>query len=122
MFWTCVPMPFQMIPGTACAIWLRANVAIVCALTWLSNPLTWGLQVYGMYWVGRWIVPQAPAEVSGEWVWGHLGEVWKPFVVGFAVCTAVLTVGSYVAVRVLWRWQVGRMWRRRRVVGGVGVG
>lgn len=116
-FWACVPMPFQMIPAGVCAVWLRANMAIVFALTWLSNPLTWAPQVYGMYRVGRLFVPRTTAEQaeSGQWVWAHLSQVWEPFLAGFVICTAVLTVGSYIAVRLLWRWHIAWTWRRRKL-------
>lgn len=115
-FWTCVPIPFQMLPVAICAVPLRANLAIALALTWLSNPLTMGPQIYADYRLGRWLL-QWPAasefQASREWLWEHLAQAWPPVLAGVAVSATVTSAGSYLAARLLWRWHVVRAMRAR---------
>ena len=40
MFWAFMPMPFQMIPAAALAIYFRTNLPISIGLVWFTNPIT----------------------------------------------------------------------------------
>src|SRR3954465_2444542 len=68
LFWTVIPMPVQTIPGTACAIALRANLGLTLVLIWVTNPLTIAPVLYGCYQVGRlFIRNQHPSDL--HWTW-----------------------------------------------------
>lgn len=115
-FWTCVPVPFQMLPTAICSVWLRANLAVALLLTWLSNPITMGPQIYANYRFGRWLLRQPPGpdfQPTSEWLWAHLSHAWLPLLMGIAISATVVSAGSYFVAQFLWRWYVVRTLRRR---------
>ena len=115
-FWTCVPVPFQMLPTAICSVWFRANLAVALLLTWLSNPITMGPQIYANYRLGRWLLRQPPGpdfQPTSEWLWAHLAHAWLPLLLGVAISATVVSAGSYFAAQILWRWHVTRALRHR---------
>lgn len=116
-FWAFVPMPMQMLPATAFAIYFRANLPIVIGLVWLTNPVTAAPAYYFCYWVGALLLSTPPQEFAFEpswsWVTSEFARVWQPFVLGcFVVSTALALIGYY-GMHALWRWHVLRDWERR---------
>jgi uncharacterized protein len=117
MFWSCVPVPFQMLPAATSALWFRGNLAISLVLTWLSNPLTMGPQIYISYRLGRWLLRQPPGpdfDPSLTWLWQHLAQAWLPLLAGVLIIATTISLGSYFLVKLLWRWYVVRMFHKRR--------
>lgn len=53
MFWTFIPMPFQMLPATFFAMLAGANLPIVLLCVWISNPLTYAPILYLENRIGR---------------------------------------------------------------------
>jgi len=119
VFWAVVPMPFQTVPAAACAIWWRANLAVAVGLTLISNPLTLAPLMYGAYRLGRWTLhrppPPAGFEPTWEWLSANLAEAWLPLYVGSLMIGITSATLAYWGIRVLWRWNVGRHWRRRKL-------
>ena len=118
LFMAFVPMPFQMIPATACAIMLRANLVISVALVWISNPITIPPIFYFCYLVGTWIL-QTPEnsfafEPSVSWLMTELAHVWEPFLLGCFVVSSVCSIAGYTAIRLFWRWHVVTEWEERK--------
>jgi uncharacterized protein len=117
-FWAFVPMPMQMIPATATAIYLRANLPLVIALVWTTNPLTAAPAYYFCYWIGTLLLqtpPQAFAfDPSWSWLTHELARVWQPFLFGCFTVSTVLALTGYYGMNALWRWHVVRDWERRR--------
>lgn len=118
LFMAFVPMPFQMIPATACAIIFRANLIISVALVWISNPVTIPPIFYFCYLVGTWIlqIPASPFEfeASMEWLMHELGYVWQPFLLGCFVVSSISSIAGYTAIRLFWRWHVITEWEERK--------
>jgi uncharacterized protein (DUF2062 family) len=118
LFWSMVPMPFQTVPAAATALWWRANLPLAVGLTWLSNPFTLAPMMYGAYRLGRWTLRQPPPppgfDPSLEWLRTNLADAWLPLLTGSLMLAAASSIVAYWAVRVLWKWNVARHWRRRR--------
>ena len=118
LFMAFVPMPFQMIPAAALAIYLRANILISIALVWISNPVTIPPIFYFCYLVGTWILGKQPNpfefEMSWQWFASELARDWQPFLLGSLVVSTVSSLIGYWGIRGLWRWHVVREWEKRK--------
>jgi len=118
LFWAFVPMPFQMIPAAACAIFFRANLPLAVALVWITNPLTMPPVFYFCYKLGSLILGTTPQEIAFElnWAWlsTELARIWQPFLIGCAIVATSASVVGYLGIRLLWRWHVIRDWERRK--------
>jgi uncharacterized protein len=118
LFWTLFPMPFQMIPGIACAIAMRANLGLALVLIWLTNPITFPPVLYVSYLFGRVLLNQPRSELAFEWSWRsvveHMGEIWRPLYVGAITAGIALGVLGCIATSLLWRRHVLSRWRKRQ--------
>jgi uncharacterized protein len=118
LFWAMIPMPFQMIPAAACAIFFRANMAFSIALVWISNPLTMPPLFYVQYRFGKWLTGTGashPMTLTWQSMRDNLSEIWLPLYAGALVSAMVLSVLAYWAIHGLWRWNLSRRWYRRRL-------
>ena len=118
LFWAMTPIPFQTVPAAASALWWRANLPLTICLTWTSNPLTVAPLMYAAYRLGRWSLHRLPPppgfDPSWEWLQTNLADAWLPLVTGSVMMSVAASILGYGIVRALWRWNVGRHWRRRR--------
>jgi uncharacterized protein len=118
LFMAFVPMPFQMIPAAALAIYLRANLPISVALVWITNPFTMAPIFYFCYKLGTWVLGaklQAfEFEISWNWLANELGQIWQPFLLGCFIVAALSSLVGYYGMQGLWRWHVVRDWERRK--------
>jgi uncharacterized protein (DUF2062 family) len=55
LFFSMMPMPFQMVPSALLAMRARANVPFAMAACWISNPLTTPPILLGQFYLGRWM-------------------------------------------------------------------
>ena len=118
LFMAFVPVPFQMIPAAAAAILLRVNLPIAVALVWITNPFTLAPVSYFCYSLGAWLlntpVHAVEFEVSWEWVSTELIRIWKPFLLGSLLVSAISAAAGYFGIHALWRWRVIRDWEKRK--------
>ena len=118
LFMAFVPMPFQMIPSAALAIYLRVNLPISVALVWLTNPITTPPIFYFCYQLGAWVLqtPVQPVtfELSWGWLTSELQRVWKPFLLGSLIVSTASAAAGYFGMQWLWRWHVIRDWEKRK--------
>jgi uncharacterized protein (DUF2062 family) len=118
LFMALMPIPFQMVLAAIGAIVVRVNLPISVTLVWITNPLTIPPMFYFSYKVGTWILglPTRAFEfqLSIEWLMAQWDAIWQPLLLGSFVCGTLAAAVSNVAIRILWRVQVGRNWRRRR--------
>jgi uncharacterized protein len=107
LFMTFVPMPFQMIPAAALAIYLRANIIISIVLVWISNPITIPPIFYFSYQVGTWILGKKANpfvfEMSWQWFASELAHDWQPFLLGSLAISTIASLAGYWGIRGLWR-------------------
>lgn len=118
LFMAFAPMPFQMIPAAALAIFLRVNFPISVALVWITNPITMPPIFYFCYKVGTWILSRPEKhfvfELSWRWLGTELERIWQPFLLGCFIVASISALLGYLSMRALWRWHVLRDWERRK--------
>ncbi len=119
LFMAFMPIPFQMIPAAAFAIYFRVNLPISLALVWVSNPITMPPIFYFCYLVGTWMLGTTLIDIefhlSAEWLSTRLIEIWQPFLLGcFSVGLASAIVGA-VSIRLFWRLHIISNWRKRKL-------
>ena len=119
IFCCFLPMPFQMIPCVLLCVWIRCNVPLAIALVWISNPVTMPPMFYSTYKLGTFILGQknevSRINLSWEWLSAQFSVVWQPLLLGSVLTGLTLGCLAFVAVRIYWRWKVGRNWSMRRI-------
>lgn len=118
MFMAFVPMPFQMIPAAAMAIYFRTNLPIAIGLVWITNPVTIPPMFYFCYKVGTWMLsqPLQTIEFTMDWHWftTELAHIWQPFLLGCLVVALCASLIGGFGIRLLWRWHVVKQWSERK--------
>lgn len=118
LFVAFLPIPGQMILAALMALWLRCNIPLSVGLVWITNPVTMPAMFYLAYRVGALItdtqVVPMEFELTTQWISSSLGVIWKPVLLGGAVCGLFFGSLGYFVISMMWRWQVARRWRRRQ--------
>jgi len=113
-----VPVPFQMLLAAGGAIAIGCNLPIAVALVWVSNPVTMPPLFYAAYELGAQILGVRAGslafELTWNWLFTQLGDIWQPFLLGCFIFGLGLALIGNIAVRLLWRIQVGKAWRKRQ--------
>ena len=113
-----IPLPVHLPLAVLIAIARRINMAVLVGTVFLVNPFTVVPVFYTAYRVGS-AVLQLPVrrfhfQLSFEWLQYGLGPVWRPFLVGCLICSVIAGTTGWVALELLWRWQVRYRYRTRR--------
>nr|WP_298251060.1 DUF2062 domain-containing protein [uncultured Halomonas sp.] len=118
LFSAMLPIPMQMAVAAGGAWVARCNLPLSVGLVWVTNPLTMPLIFYANYRLGAWLmnVParDAPEHLSPRWIAERLGDILPALTLGSVVTAVALALVSNLAVRLLWRWQVSRNWKKRQ--------
>lgn len=118
IFVAFLPIPGQMLVAAVLAVLLRCNLPLSVILVWITNPVTMPAIFYISYRVGALLidvpVQVAEFEMSVGWISARIGMLWKPLLLGSLLCGLLFGSLGYTAVNLLWRWHVGRQWRRRK--------
>ncbi|MBF0265559.1 MAG: DUF2062 domain-containing protein [Gammaproteobacteria bacterium] len=117
LFCAWIPVPSQMIIAAAIAILLNVNLPLSVALVWFSNPVTMPPLFYGAYKFGAWILGRPALDfefvLSMEWLMNKLIAIWEPFLLGCFLFGVASSVGSYIIIRILWRYHIIKQWHSR---------
>lgn len=122
LFVAFLPIPGQMLVAALMAIRLRCNLPLSVALVWVSNPLTVPPMLYLAYRLGGLVinrplaVPAGSSEIPFDiyWLFAKIGTVWPSLLVGCLLMGLFAGSVGYFVINNIWRWRVGRDWRRRR--------
>lgn len=118
LFMGFVPVPFQMLLAAAAAIGVGRNLPIAVLMVWVTNPVTMPPIFFAAYKLGAWLLNETPRaiqfEMSFQWLFTKLGDIWEPFLLGCATLGIFSAALGNVAVRLLWRLHVIRNWRERK--------
>ena len=119
LFFAWVPVPFQMALAAIFAIIFRVNLPVSVGLVWLTNPVTMPPMFYGAYRLGLFLLNQPSKiehfEFSYEWLQHSMGMIWQPFLLGCFVIGVISSVTGYFAVRIIWKYNAGKKWRKRQL-------
>ena len=118
VFFSFIPVPFQMLLAAVAAIILRFNILVAVPLVWISNPLTMVPMFYFCYRIGAAIldthIGQFNFELSFDWLLTELLEIWQPFLLGCVVVGLVAAIFSYFLMQFLWRYHLWTRIKNRR--------
>ncbi|WP_251976499.1 DUF2062 domain-containing protein [Salinicola avicenniae] len=117
LFAAMLPIPGQMLVAAFGAYCLRGNLPLSVSLVWLTNPLTMPVVFYFNYRVGAWLLDTparaVPDHITTAWIAEKMADIVVPLFVGSFAVGLALAITSNLLIRVIWRWQVSRSWRRR---------
>ena len=115
-------VPLAQAPAAgATAILLRSNLPVALVSTLVSNPVTYAPIYYAAYRVGNALIPRslaaamqtpAGAQIADGIATAHFG---KSLILGLTLFAVVGALLAYFATHWIWRWQVSRRWKQRRV-------
>ncbi|WP_148254687.1 DUF2062 domain-containing protein [Aidingimonas lacisalsi] len=118
LFSALLPIPFQMLLAAFGAWLLRCNLPLSLGLVWITNPLTMPLIFYGNYRLGSWVLNtparEAPDQLSTRWVAEQMLDILPALAIGSIVSAVIAGLLGNITIRLIWRWQVSRSWRRRK--------
>jgi len=113
-----VPLPIHLPLAVLVAILGRINVPTIVGTVFLVNPLTVVPVYYTAYRVGTALLglPRQPFafQLSFDWLQHGLGPIWRPFLVGCLVCSAIAGLTGWALLEFVWRWRVRSRYRNRR--------
>jgi uncharacterized protein (DUF2062 family) len=113
-----VPAPVHTLLAGSIAIVWRLNIPVILGTTFLLNPFTAVPVYYAAYRVGAWLMhlPRQHFRFVPTLSWFRHGlvPVWKPFLLGCAVCAVVVGLLGWLLTEAVWRWRVHARYRRRR--------
>ena len=96
---------------------LRCNLPLSVGLVWLTNPLTMPIIFYGNYRIGAWLLNTPPRHMpnhmSTQWIANQMIDILPALLTGSLVAAIVVGLASNALIRLIWRWQVSRSWKRR---------
>jgi uncharacterized protein len=117
LFCACLPMPFQMVPAAALAIFFRAHLPVAVALVWISNPVTMPFIFYLQYHLGVFIMRKPEMvltfKASFHWLASQFSLIWQPLLLGAAVMGGMLSAGGYFMTKICWSVWIRWRWHRR---------
>jgi len=121
-----IPLPVHLVVAAMIAIAWRINLPAMYGTTLLVNPLTCVPVYYIAYRVGATLLGEASMAPDGfrfrpSWAWFHtsLAPVWKPFLLGCAVCAIITGLLGWLILELVWRWHVTTKYRARRLASSV---
>lgn len=118
LFACFLPIPGQTMLPALIALWLRVNLPVTIAASWLANPVTSGPLYYACYRVGSWLLGRPPGrfhvEFSFEWLWQEIGRIWQPLLLGCLVLGVIVTGVSVFVLNRIWIRASRRLFRERR--------
>ena len=110
VFCAFVPVPFQMVIAAILAIALRANILIAVPVVWISNPITIPPMFYFCYLIGAKMLDLEPGrfdfQLSLDWLVHGMVAIWQPFLLGCFTVGLVMSISSFILMRILWRWHI----------------
>ncbi len=118
-FFGSLPIAGQMLLSAIVAIVTRANMPIAVVATWISNPVTMPFFFTANYYFGAWLL-QRPALQLQEMDWSLQsllqlgGEILVPLFFGSIVVSVILSITSYIVIRILWRLHIISHIKKRR--------
>ncbi len=117
LFVCFMPIPGHMIIAAMMALVVQANLPLCIALVWVNNPFTIAPMFIFAYELGAHILHIPPEkfhiEMSAHWLVHELKHYYDPLLLGCIICGVFLAIVGNISVRLLWRYHVGKAWKKR---------
>lgn len=119
LFFAMLPIVGQMVLAALMALWVRVNLPVAVAATWVSNPVTFVPIYYPAYKLGALLlgVPhQEPQDIpiSMDWLLSELATAWKPLFLGCGIFAIVIPVVGFLILNLAWRYTSLYRFKHRR--------
>lgn len=104
LFFSMIPMPFQMVPAALVSARFRGNVAIAMGACWLTNPLTQAPIMWAQFRVGEWLrnflhIPTPPFLAGAHLTLPGIGTLnATDFVLGFITMAVICALAAFPLV------------------------
>jgi uncharacterized protein (DUF2062 family) len=113
-----VPIPVHFLLATVLALSLRLNVPAAIFGTFLANPLTMVPMYMGAYWIGSHLlgITTHPIAFTMTWDWltTSLLPIWKPFLLGCLVLSAIAALIGYALLGGIWHLSLVLKYHERK--------
>jgi uncharacterized protein (DUF2062 family) len=113
VFFSMMPLPFQMLAAALIAYLARVSIPAAIASTWISNPLTTPLFLLAQYKLGSVLIGRTPTDEPTVEVLALLSRAPLPLLVGAFLSGAVLSLATYPLALKGWDWFSGRFLQPR---------
>jgi len=114
VFFSMMPLPFQMLAAALIAYLARVSIPAAIASTWISNPLTTPMILYAQYNLGSLLVRGSAGATPKDDVLALLSDAPLPLLAGAFISGAILSLAAYPLALAGWDWFGGRFLRPRR--------
>lgn len=107
LFFSLMPMPFQMAAVLALLPFISFNVPFALLLVWISNPLTMPFIFYVEYVTGNFLLMRtaeetADGKVSMAWFESNFDAIVVPLYTGALFYGVTVSVAAYLLINYLW--------------------
>ncbi|MEL0083569.1 MAG: DUF2062 domain-containing protein [Gammaproteobacteria bacterium] len=114
VFFGFMPILGQMPLAALTCLFLRGNIALALALTWVSNPITAPPVFYGCYRLGQLLMggyaSSEPYQFTVHWFLANL----TPLALGSVVAGLLAAGATHLLLTLLWKADIQRRWQQRR--------
>lgn len=118
LFCAFIPLPVHMIVAAGIAIFLRVNLPLAVAFTWITNPFTFAPVFIFAYKLGSMLLNLPVKHLAFEFSFTWLGEIfvkiWEPLLLGCLILATISSLTGYFTVSLLWRLLLVRKWAVRK--------
>ena len=89
------------------SIFIRGNLPLSAAFTWVTNPFTYAPAYYFCYKVGEWVLGVEAGNYQLEWtleaILNDLSVLSGPFFIGAAIVAVITSTITYWSIQGVWR-------------------
>ncbi len=119
LFFGSLPIAGQMLLSAIVSIVVKANMPVSVVATWISNPFTMPFLYTANYYFGAWLLQRPPVQLKDmDWSLQGLlqlgGDILVPLFFGSVIVGVILSILSYILIRLLWRLHIISHLRSRR--------
>jgi uncharacterized protein len=118
VFFSMMPLPFQMLAAALIAYLTRVNIPAAIASTWVSNPLTTPLILLAQYELGCMLIGRTPVSEPGVEMLKLFSQAPLPLLIGALITGALFSVAAYFLALKGWDRFAGRHLQPRILEGG----
>lgn len=117
VFFALLPLPSQIMFVLFTTLFIRFNIIIALSIVLLTNPITMPFVIFIEYHLGNWLLHsnlKVKIELSMQWIEHNYSSILLPLLVGSFSAAVVLSLSSYLIVRILWIQSAKKAYKSRK--------